>query len=73
MTLQDRSDNYQVQKVPCPQFELQLGNPLERRLAIHLSGTICDKENRFWQAHAVVVQRGAMLTVANHYIWDLAL
>ena len=39
MILQDRSDNYQVQKIPCPQIELQLGSPPERCLAIHVPRT----------------------------------
>ena len=43
MTLQYRSDNYQVQKAPCPQFKLQPGSPPERCLFTHLPGTNLDK------------------------------
>ena len=72
MTLQDRTANYQVQKAPCPQFELQPGNPRDLRLSIHFPRTGRDKEELL-SARKAAWRRGAMVSVAHQYLWNLAL
>ena len=56
MTLQERSDHYQVEKAPCPHFELQLSHPSDRFLSIHLPRTNLDKEE-LTKAHNIAVSR----------------
>ena len=70
MTIRDRADS--IQKVRCPEFVLQLGQPPEECVSVHLPATNVDREELL-TAHRTALKFGGMLTVSHPYLWDLAM